>query len=236
MCFICRVTIENGLQTVSSEDRHFVLLKKNVFIPPGARCCPKHMVDRLLTSDAIDRIKPLTIQYKEFDSNDVQLIFNKWQMFFQQLRRFNFDDQRSLTDTEYRRLTSLSKDQFDDLMDQISTDDIRNSSCRSIRTAIAILLCKLRLGLSNELLAIFFQLPNRRAVARSIESARRALLNTFFQTNVGFNHVSRDQIIRHHTSSIARKLLCEDDQETAIVVADGTYLYIQARKVHFLFN
>ena len=40
----------------------------------------------------------------------------------------------------------------------IQLQHIRNSTCRSIRTAIAIFLCKLRLGLSNDLLAIFFHL------------------------------------------------------------------------------
>lgn len=236
MCFICRMTIENGLQTVSSEDRYFVLLQKNIFIPEGARCCPQHTVDRRFTSDAIDQIRPLTIQSKQFNSDDVQLIINTWQMFFQQQRRFDFDDDRSLSENEYRRLTSLSKKQFDDLIRQTSSFDLRNSSCRSIRTAVAILLCKLRLGLSNDLLAIIFQLSNRRAVARSIESARKALMNTFIWKNVGFNHVGRDEIIHQHTSSIARKLLCDDDEETAIVVVDGTYLYIQVRRINCRFH
>lgn len=236
MCFICRVTIGNGLQTVSFEDRYFVLLKKNIFIPEGARCCPQHTVDRRLTADAVDQITPLTILYKEFNSSDVQLIISKWQMFFQQQRRFDFDDDRSLSESEYRSLTSLSKDQFDDLIRQISSFDIRNSSYRSIRTAIAILLCKLRLGLSNELLAILFQLSNRRAVARSIESARRALMSGFVSRNVGLDHVNRDEIIHQHTASIARKLLCDDDQETAIVVVDGTYLYIQVRTIYSQFQ
>ena len=101
MCFICRVTIGNGLQTVSSEDRYFVLLKKNISIPEDARCCPQQSVDRRLTFDAINRIKPLTVQYTELNSNDVQLIINTWQMFFRQQRRFDFDDDRSLTDDEY---------------------------------------------------------------------------------------------------------------------------------------
>ena len=232
MCFICRVIVENGLQTVSSEGRYFILLKKNIFIPERAHCCSEHTIDRRLTSDAIDQITTLTIQFKEFNSSDVQLIISKWQMFFQQQRRFDFDDDRSLSENEYRSLTSLSKDQFDNLIDHLSSLDIRNSSCRSIRTAIALLLCKLRLGLSNDLLAVFFQLPNKRSLARSIESARRALMNGFVTKSVGFNHISRDEIIHCHTSTIARKLLCDDDQDTAIVVADGTYLYIQVRIIH----
>ena len=199
-------------------------------MPEGARCCPEHTVNRRLTSDAIDRIAPLSVQYKEFDSNNVQVMIDTWQMFFQEQKRFNFDDDRSMTDDEYKCLTSLSKEQFNDLIDQIPSSDIRHSSNRSIRTAIAILLCKLRLGLSNHLLGILFQMPNKRIVARSIESARKVLMNSFVPYNVGFNHISRNEIIHQHTSSVARKLFADDEPETAIVVVDGTYLYIQVKK------
>lgn len=189
------------------------------------------MINRRLLCDAIDRIVPSSVHYKEFDSNGVQLIINTWQMFFQQQKRFNFDDERSMTDDVFKTLTSLSKQQFNDLIDQISYSDIRNSSNRSVRTAIAILLCKLRLGLSNQLLAILFQLPNKRTVARSIESARRVLMADFIPNNVGFGHVSRNEIIHQHTSSIAQKLFCDDNPDTAVVVADGTYLFIQVNKI-----
>lgn len=199
-------------------------------IPTGARCCPQHTIDRRLTSDAIDRITRSAIHSKAFNSSDVQLIISQWQLFFRRQRRFDFDDERSLDEHEYRSLTSLSKNQFDDLIQQISSYDIRNSSYRSIRTSIALLLCKLRLGLSNELLAILFQLPNKRTVARAIKSTRSALMNLFVPKNVGFEHVSRDEIIHRHTSSIARKLLCDDD--TDIIVADGSYLYIQVRRIY----
>lgn len=212
---------------MSSEDRYHVLLMKNIFIPEGARCCPEHTINRRLTSDAMDRISPSTIQYKQFNSTDFQLMISNWQMIFQKQRRFDFDNDRSLTENEYKTMTSLSKEQFDDLINQISNSDIRHSSNRSIRTAVAILLCKLRLGLSNGVLAILFQLPNRRTIARSIESARRALMNSFVSNNVGFDHVNREEIIRQHTSSIAQKLMCDDDPDTAILVVDGTYLYIQ---------
>lgn len=222
-----------GLQTVSSEDRYWILLKKNVFVPEGARCCSEHTVNRRITSDAIDRIAPISVQYKEFDSNDVQLLINTWQMFFQQQKRFDFDDDRSMTDDDYKCLTSLSKEQFDDIIDQVSSSNIRHSSNRSIRTAIAVLLCKLRLGLSNRLLGILFQLPDKRTVARSIESARKVLMNHFVPNNVGFNHVTRYEIIRHHTSSLARQLFTDDKPETAVIVVDGTYLYIQVNKTYF---
>ena len=219
-----------GLETISSDDRNLVLLKKNVFIPEGARCCPGHMVDDRLKMDAIDRLKPFSVQYKKFNSTDVQLIISKWQILFEQQRRFDFDNREFLSDDEYRIFTSLSKAQFDDLVWQISESSIRNSSNRSIRTALAILLCKLRLGLSNSLLAVLFQLPDKRAVSRSLESARNALMSEFVPKNLGFNHITRHEIIHQHTSTIARQLTCADEPDTAIVVIDGTYIYIQVRK------
>ena len=208
-----------------------ILLEKNIFIPEGARCCPGHTINRRLSCDAIDRIAPSSVRYKEFGSNDVQLIINTCQMYFQQQKRFNFDDEHSMTDDVSKTFTSLSKEQFNDLINHISYSDIRNSSNRSVRTAITILLCKLRLGLSNQLLAILFQLPNKRTVARSIESARRVLMANFVPNNVGFGHVSRNEIIHQRTSSIAQKRFCDDNPDTAIVVADGTYLYIQVNKI-----
>ena len=224
------MTVGAGLQTVSSEDRYWILLKKNIFVPEGSRCCPEHTANRRLTSDAIDRIAPSSVQYKEFDSNDVQLMINTWQMFFQQQKRFDFDDDRSMADDEYKCLTSLSKEQFSDLIDHVSSSDMRHSSNRSVRTAVAILLCKLRLGLSNRLLGILFQIPNKRTVARSIESARKVLMDRFVPYNVGFNHVSRNEIIRQHTSSLAQKLFADDQPDSAILVVDGTYLYIQVKR------
>lgn len=151
-------------------------------------------------------------------------------MLFEQQRRLDFDNYRSLSDEEYKILTGLSKVQFDDLSGQISTSSIRHSTNRSVRTAVAILLCKLRLGLSNNLLAILFQQPDKRAISRSLESARTALMNTFVWKNLGFNHISRSEIINRHTSSIARKLMCDDEPDTAIVVIDGTYIYIQVKE------
>ena len=117
---------------------------------------------------------------------------------------------------------------------KIVTSNIRSTSNRSIRTAVAIMLCKLRLGLSNTILAILFQLPNKRAISRAIESARTALMQNFVPNNLGFNHVTRRQIIDEHTSTISRELMCGGESDRAILVADGTYIYIQVTNLHFI--
>ena len=103
---------------------------------------------------------------------------------------------------------------------------MRNSCNRSIRTAIGIYLCKIRLGVSNRLLACMFQLPDKRAVSRTIDSAPQAILKDFVPYNLRFEHTIRLDVIDHHTTTIARELMCGDRFNTAIVVIDGTNIYI----------
>lgn len=178
--------------------------------------------------EAIDRIAPSSVQYKKLSSIDVQVLLNRWQMQFERKKRFDdFDNPQSLSDDDYQMLTGLSKSQFDDLISQVSTSNIRNSNYRSIRTVIAILLCKLRLGLSNNMLAILFELSDRRAISRALESARRALMSSVVPYNLGFNHVTRREIIDQYTSTISRQLMCDDESNRAIIVADSTYIFIQ---------
>ena len=185
--------------------------------------------------EAIDKIAPSSIEYKKFNSTDVQLMINRWQTLFEQKRHFDFDNPQCLSDDEYQIFTNLTKVQFDDLAWYISQSNIRNSSNRTVRTALAIFLCKLRLGLSNAVLSVLFQLPNKRSVSRTLETVRNALMNEFVPTHLGFNHITRNEIIHKHTSAIAQQLMCVDEPDTAIVVVDGTYIYIQVKETsHFI--
>ena len=164
------------------------------------------------------------------NSTDVQVLLNKSQEFLRnEKRRFNFDYPRDLSDDEYKLLTSLSRDDFDDLVHIISSSNIRNSSNRSIRTCIGLYLCKLRLGLSNRLLAYMFQLPDKRTVSRIINSGRQAASTTFVPKHLGFSHMTGKDVIDRHTSTLARQLISDGSDNTAIVVIDGTYIYIQVK-------
>ena len=75
-----------------------------------------------------------------------------------------------------------------------------------------------------------FQLSDKRTVSKTINSARQAILKNFVPYNLGFKHVTRQDVIDHHTITIVRELMCDGDgSNTAIVVVDGTYIYIQVR-------
>jgi len=137
-CCVCRCNLDSGTKVVSSDDREFVLLTRNVWIPEGARCCPDHLTAGRLKFEALNSIKPLSIRYQEWDSSRVQVLFDKFRILYNGKKRFNFDDSRDLSADEYPTLTSLSRDAFDHLVEEVSSSNIRNSCHRSIRTAIGI--------------------------------------------------------------------------------------------------
>ena len=229
-CCVCRKVFQHNSTAISSEDRYFVFFTRNIWIPEGARCCSEHPIDHRLISRAVDEIKPASIRIQSLTSSDLQVLLTQSQMLNQNLRhRFDFDNPRGLSDDEYQLLTSLSRENFNDLIQIVSSSGIRNSSNRSIRSAVGLFLCKLRLGLSNRLLASMFQLANKRLVSRIIDSGRQAISKSFVLNNLGFEHITRREVIDHHTTAIARQLMCDGNSDIATLVVDGTYIYIQVR-------
>ncbi|CAF3386727.1 unnamed protein product [Rotaria socialis] len=228
-CCVCRENLRDHAVKITSQDRDFIFFSRNIWIPEGARCCSSHLINHLLSKEAVDQIKPFSMRYQELSSSDVQLLLSKAQNLFENgKKRFNFDDPRDLNDDEYRLLTSLSRDHFTDFVQITSSSTIRPSCNRSMRTAVGIYLCKLRLGISNRLLACIFQITDKQTVSRSINSARQAIVKSFAPDNLDFGHVTRQDVIARHTTTIARELMCAGDStDTAIISIDGTYLYSQ---------
>jgi hypothetical protein len=74
-----------------------------------------------------------------------------------------------------------------------------------------------------------FELSNKRLVSQIIEGARQAISKNFMAINLGFGHIARREVIDHHTTSIARQLMCDGASDVATLVVDGTHIYIQVR-------
>ncbi|XP_061196609.1 uncharacterized protein LOC133204881 [Saccostrea echinata] len=104
--------------------------------------------------------------------------------------------------------------------------NIRATQTRSIRTCIAILLMKLKSGLDNQMLATLFNMTKFQ-IRRAVHSARRALMKDFVPRNLGFAHITRNDIIDSHTRPLAQQMFSTVGSTPAILVLDGTYIYIQ---------
>jgi hypothetical protein len=135
----------------------------------------------------------------------------------------SFDNPLTYTDHDYNVLIGINKSDFDILCKQI---EMRNTNNRSISMAVGCLLTKLRLGLSNEVLCTLYSVKDKRTIGHNIESARIAFVKHFVPFYVGFNHISREVIIKHHTRPLAKHLLT-GGQDAAILVLDSTYIYVQ---------
>ncbi len=115
-------------------------------------------------------------------------------------------------------------DNFHDLLDHLIT--MRNSDVRSKRVALAVFLAKVRLGVSNRVLACLFHLKNKRTVARIFHQVRGALIKSFVPLNLGFQHISRNEVLAKHQTTIAAELLTSGPDQI-VLVADGTYVFCQ---------
>ena len=103
---------------------------------------------------------------------------------------------------------------------------MRNSDVRSIRVALALFLAKMRLALSNRVLACLFHLKSKRTVSRIFHQVREALMKSFVPLNLGFQHITRDTVLNLHQTVVATELLTNEPDQI-VLIADGTYLYCQ---------
>lgn len=142
----------------------------------------------------------------------------------QEKTRLDLNSEKTLSDAEYCDLMGISKDSFKDLLLFVE-GKVRPTPTRSVRTSLAIFLMKLRGGESNRVLSTLFNV-SKSSIQRCISSVRSALAGRFVQENLGFQHITRAEIIQHHTRQLAQTLFETSPGNQAILVMDGTYIYI----------
>ncbi|XP_060602549.1 uncharacterized protein LOC132755673 [Ruditapes philippinarum] len=129
-------------------------------------------------------------------------------------------------------LTGLNKDQFLDLS-SITEEHVRNTPVRSHITTLGIFMFKLKSGLSNKILSTLFDV-SKSSIRRAVHTIRKVLVSELVPKYLGFQHISREEIIKSHTRSLSQSLLAENASQ-AIIVLDGTYIYIR-KSTNFKFQ
>ncbi|KAK3101751.1 hypothetical protein FSP39_006112 [Pinctada imbricata] len=212
------------LIVVKTHARVSAYIGAQIFVPEGSRCCPNHIQNEVFNEEAISKMIPVKLQSTINKSGIMDMLsLMRDQLMTQRKTRLDFDSD-SMTDLDYATLTGLSKYQFDELMTDIH--DVRTSKSRTSRTCIAIFMTKMRSSLSNRMLSVLFNMTKYQ-IRRSVMSARKALMASFVPQNLGFQHIDRDAVINDHTRPLARELFANDGKSPAILVLDGTYIYIQ---------
>lgn len=231
-CSICHRCFGSKASIVMTDNiRLTTLIEHTIYLRPGVRCCDNHLNNYSLKPEALNMIKSNYAPIASIIVDDVINIIHELisyvkltaDTFIQKQSSISFDNPLQYSDDDYYVLTGINKSNFDTLCQQV---EMRNTDNRSISMAIDCLLVKLRLGLSNQVIATLFSIDDRRTVGHIIESARKALMKYFVPSHLGFHHVSREAIIKYHTRPLAKQLLT-NGSDAAILVLDATYLYVQ---------
>ena len=83
--------------------------------------------------------------------------------------------------------------------------------------------------MSNKLLSTIFNI-SKSSVRRAISAVRHSLMKNFVPDNLGFDHITRQDVISNHTRPLANSLFGSEFGKPAILVLDGTYIFIQKRE------
>lgn len=136
--------------------------------------------------------------------------------------RLNFDDS-DLNDDDLQTLIGLTTSDFDNLVKSVHS--LLSTKLRSSRNAICILLFQLRTGLSNAVIATLCAFKNKRVVSHINKSTQLALLRDFVPENIGFNHITREEVVENHTTDISKQLFSDPISNRVILVLDGTFIF-----------
>ncbi len=193
-CYVCRVQLTPPTVTVKEEDRDNIFVKRNIVIPKDSRCCAMHTVNGFLSREAFFAITAYKVRYETFDFNYIIDTMQKLRTMVNSNKHINFDDNLALSDVDYKKLTGFTRGQHDHILTYIPPSALKNSINRSPRCAIGCLLMKLKLGLSNSVLASILGIDNKRKVSYIIDSARLALSQYFVPHYLGLSHITRQDI------------------------------------------
>ena len=130
----------------------------------------------------------------------------------------------SLTSEQMHSLFGLTREQFEVLFSYIA-QDIRNSSNRTSRNALATYLIKLRLNLPQEAIAILFGVASQPRVSETIKAVSDSIFARFTPHCLGFAHLTNMQIQQHQSKYL--QAIFDLPEDSKIVIADGTYIYIE---------
>lgn len=219
-CVICKKSMP--LVVVPREAKLQIFIDQGLIMQGPVKCCKRHLRGKYFKTIDGKRLKAVS-DSTSLSSSELTDLLNHLRSY---ARRdlLDFSNPGALSDLDYHRLTGISATDFDNLFEYIK-GYVRSTSARSARSCLGIFLMKLRTGLSHSILSTLFGV-SRRTIGKAITSARQALLKDFVPKHLGLAHLTRDDFIKIHTTDMAKGLFSEDE-DVVILIADGTYIYIE---------
>lgn len=214
-CFIegCRRT-ERYRVPIST--RKMLLNQYKYYIPENNRLCDQHLV--IEAWDFLDSLRSNYVQ--SFTAKHIQDMMSLKEVVDGGL--LHFETINDMEDHIVHTWTGLNKAQFQQMFTEIpQLLEVPNAT-----VALAAYLMKLRTGDSNERLANLLKV-SRRTLEKWLRLIRELLTEYFVPTNLGLNHINRQQMIERNLAIPKSLFGSFEGIETPIVIFDGTYCYVE---------
>ena len=157
-CIVCQknrhTNSSANLTKLSPKQRANIFIETGIIVNEGTRVCVSHVNAEALKDDCYGKITCVS-ESVNIESNEIVKLLNEMRVIANKNSNvLNFDSDDAMTDENYARLTGITNDQFNIVHESLSS--LRSTSSRSTRTALAMLLVKLRTGLSLAVLSTLF--------------------------------------------------------------------------------
>ncbi|CAL8113575.1 unnamed protein product [Orchesella dallaii] len=227
-CFICGSSERKAVPQCAIFKLY---LDEQIFVPSNNRTCSSHLnTIKEFTPEAVELIKTKAKPGASVSEWDVNSFFKK--VIEQNKSKGPIINAETVTDEDCRAFFGLKKIDFDTLFSYIQ-QHLYKSALRSAKTALAIFLAKLRLGVSQDVLAKLFGVKNQPNVSKVIHRIAKLLEQHFVPQNLGVGHMSREVIENVHNPTFVRQMF-EVPNENIVLILDGTYVYIEQASDHEL--
>ena len=231
-CLVCKAERKENRKAVPIEAILNLWIEHQIFLPKeNSRCCPQHLEGKLFSNDAKEVIIAKAVKGCCATGKDLErLLLLVTKTLTEERNVLNFDSS-TLEEAVYFEFVGLSKADFNTLFGYIH-NHIHGSRHRSPRNALAIFLTKLRLGISQKVIARLFG-TTQAIVSATINRVRKLLMDYFVPCYLGDTSVLRDEILEFHNPQYVKDLFGIDEDKLALL-ADGTYVFIQKPEDHKL--
>lgn len=214
------------LRQVPNTLKAYLLSYYNLYICPLSRICQNHL-SNTTWEDFATRISR---RLNDFNAEYMQDIIQIYTKALEQKSSLNFENLNEIDENTLHFWTGVNHAQFNSILNEVSS--LRDMS-KTPNTDLAAYLCKIRTGEPGVRLATVFGM-SRQNLERKIHLARECLDRDFVSIHLGFDHITQEEVMRRNRR-IPNHIFGSDPMTKAIIICDGTYLYLQ-KSANFLFQ
>ena len=106
---MCQKRNEPLTKVLTKEQQRMVFVKRGIVVPAGSRCCRHHLYNNHLTYEALQQIRPTTVDIVSLDANGVVELVTNCCTTIHLAKKFDFDDPMSLDEESYYNMTGLRR-------------------------------------------------------------------------------------------------------------------------------